>query len=159
MTDESLRRLFVPAARAGDRALEVEPRGQTAGGHVYQFGARRVTALERMERHGHLTHRQGAAGRRLYQDYVFGICGARDRDAAVGNPFPGGYSDSQLDAAGRCRAVRDRLGPRLWPIVQGVVLDDVSVPEYSKARGLNPTSSAAVLRLALDIVGDVYQLD
>lgn len=159
MTDESLRRLFVPAARAGDPAIEVEPRGQTAAGHVYEFGARRVPTLERMERHGSLTHRQGAAGRRLYQDYVFGIVGARERDAATANGSPSGYADSQIDAAGRCRAVKERLGPRLWPLCFAIACDDVSVPDYARHRGLNPTSTVAVLRIALDMAADVYGMD
>jgi hypothetical protein len=157
--DESLRRLFVPAARANDASLEVEAREQTASGWVVSRGARVVSNLERMERHGHVTHRQGAAGRQLYRDYVLGVCGARDRDAAVSGSSPGGYADAQLDAVTRYRTVRDRLGPRLWVVVYSVVLDDVSVPDYCRARGLNPTSMTQVLRIALDMAGDTLGID
>lgn len=159
MTDASLRRLFVPQAQANDDRLEVEAREQTPAGWVVSRGARRVSTIERMERHGHITHRQGCAGRLLYQDYVVGIMGARDRDAGSGARSPGGYSDHQLDAARRYRMVRDRLGPRLWVVVYSVVLDDVSVPDYARHRGLNRTSATEVLRIALDMVGDVLQLD
>jgi hypothetical protein len=157
--DASLRRLFVPAARAHDSRLEIEAREQTAAGFVVSKGLRRVTVIERMERHGHITHRQGCAGRQLYRDYVMGVCGARDRDAAVGGSSPGGYADTQLDAIRRYRTVRDRLGPRLWPLCFACTCDDVSVPDYARTRGLNPTSTAAVLRVALDMVADTLGMD
>jgi hypothetical protein len=154
--DESLRRLFVPAARASDSRLEIEAREQTAAGWVVSRGLRRVSVLERMERVGAITHRQGCAGRQLYRDYVMGVCGARDRDAATGSSGTGGYADAQIDAVTRYRMVHDALGPRLFPLIYAVVLDDVSVPDYARVRGLNRTSVTAILRLALDLTGDVY---
>lgn len=157
--DESLRRLFVPAAQARDDGMEVEPREQTPGGFVISRGVRRVSVLERMERVGAITHRQGAAGRLLYHDYVVGIMGARDRDAGTGTGNPGGYSDHQIDAATRYRNAREKLGPRLWPLCFAVVAQDVSVPDYARVRGLNRASTTAVLRLALDFLGDAYQMD
>lgn len=153
--EASLRRLFVSPERARDRRLEVEDRGATAAGHVFARGLRVVSVVERQERHGHLTHRQAAAARQLYNDYVFGVCGVRDREAATGTGGTVGYSDSQLDAAARYREVHDRLGSRLFPLVYGVVIDDVSVPDYARVRGLNPTSAMAILRVGLDMVADV----
>jgi hypothetical protein len=160
LRDEAkLRALFVPAARASDSRLEIEAREQTAAGFVISRGARVVSVIERMERHGHITHRQGAAGRQLYRDYVIGICGARDRDAAVGNGSPAGYADSQLDAIRRYRTVRDRLGPRLWPLAYAVVVDDVTVADFARHRGLNATGVQTLLRLALDLAGDALAMD
>lgn len=153
--DAPLRRLFVPEAQAADPGLEIEAREQTPAGWVVSRGLRRVSVVERMERVGAITHRQGCAARQLYRDYCIGIVGARDRDAAVGNRSPAGYTDTQLDAASRYRMVRDRLGGRLFPIVYAVVLDDVSVPDYCRVRGLNRTSMTQVLKVALDIAGDV----
>lgn len=157
--DASLRRLFVPAARANDDRLEIEAREQTASGFVISRGARVVSVLERMERHGHITHRQGAAGRQLYRDYALGICGARDRDAAVSNGSPGGYADTQIDAVGRYRMVRDRLGPRLFPLAYAVTVDDVTVADFARHRGLNATGVQTLLRLALDLAGDALGMD
>jgi hypothetical protein len=153
--DASLRRLFVPAARASDSRLEIEAREQTAAGFVISRGVRVVSVLERMERVGAITHRQGCTGRQIYRDFVMGICGARDRDAASGNGSPAGYTDAQIDAVTRYRMVHDALGPRLFPLLYAVVLDDVSVPDYARVRGLNRTSVTAILRLALDMAGDV----
>jgi hypothetical protein len=153
--DAALRRLFVPAAQASSDRLELEPREQTPAGWVVSKGLRRVSVVERMERVGAITHRQGCAARQIYRDYCIGIAGARDRDAAVGNSSPAGYTDTQLDAATRYRMVRDRLGPRLWPLAYSVVLEDISVPDYARVRGLNRASTQAVLRVALDIAGDV----
>lgn len=153
---QALRRLFVSAERDRHGAIEVEPRGQTAAGFVYRHGARAVSVVERQERHGHLTHRQAAAARQLYADYVFGVCGVRDREAATGTGGAVTYTDAQLDAAGRYRQARDRLGGRLFPLVFAVVVADVSVPDYARPRGLNPTSTMALLRLGLDMLADFY---
>jgi hypothetical protein len=153
--DASLRRLFVPAAQAADPGLEVEAREHTPGGFVVSTGLRRVSVIERMERVGAITHRQGCAARQIYRDYAVGIMGARDRDAAVGNGSPGGYTDTQIDAATRYRMVKDRLGPRLFPLVHAAVLADVSVPDYARVRGLNRASMTQVLRIALDMAGDI----
>lgn len=152
--EASLRRLFVSPERARDRRLEVEDRGATAAGHVFSRGLRVVSVVERQERHGHLTHRQAAAARQLYNDYVFGVCGVHDREAATGTGGTVGYSDSRLDAAGRYREVRERVGGRLWPLLYAVAIDDVSVPDYARVRGLNPTSTMALLRVALDMAAD-----
>jgi Domain of unknown function (DUF6456) len=157
--DAALRRLFLPAARAHDASLEIEAREQTAAGWVVARGVRRVSVPERMERVGAITHRQGSAARQLYSDYALGVCGARDRDAAIGDGSPGGYADSQLDAIRRYRMVRDRLGPRLWVVVFSVVCEDVSVPDYARHRGLNRTSTTEVLRIALDMAADCYGMD
>jgi hypothetical protein len=152
--DAGLRRLFVTPERARDRRLEVEDRGATAAGHVFSRGLRLVSVVERQERHGHLTHRQAAAARQLYRDYVFGVRGVRDREAATGTGGAVGYTDSQLDAAARYREVHDRLGSRLFPLVFAVCCDDVSVPDYARLRGLNPTSTMALLRVGLDMAAD-----
>lgn len=155
--DASLRRPFVPAARAHDGSLEVEPREQTPGGFVVSRGVRRVTVVERQERHGHLTHRQGCAARELYRCYAFGICCVRDRDAATGgNGGAAGYTDSQIDAATRYREARDRIGGRLFPLVYGVVIDDVSVADYARLRGMNPSAAQELLRLGLDTLADLW---
>lgn len=157
--DASLRRLFVPAARAHDSRLEIEAREQTPGGYVISRGLRRVSVIERQERHGHITHRQGAAARELYRCYAFGIVGVRDREAATGgNAGPAGYTDSQIDAAGRFRAAHDQLGHRLFPLVYSITVEDVSVADYARLRGANPTSVQTLLRLGLDLLADLWRI-
>jgi hypothetical protein len=155
--DASLRRLFVPAAQAADTRLEIEAREQTPGGFVVSRGLRRVTVIERQERHGHITHRQGCAARELYRCYAFGICGVRDRDTATGgHAGPTGYTDSQIDAAGRFRDAHDRLGHRIFPLVYSITVEDVSVADYARLRGANPTSVQTLLRLGLDLLADLW---
>lgn len=157
--DASLRRLFVPEAQANDDRLEVEAREQTASGFVIRYGARKVTVIERQERHGHITHRQGAAARQVYRDYALGVAGARDRDAATGSSGTAGYADAQLDALRRYRTVRDRLGGRLWPLTYAVIVEDITVADFARHRGLNATATQTLLRLALDLAGDALGMD
>jgi hypothetical protein len=123
------------------------------------FGMRtRVMGMcEVLERRGTLTPRQARAGARIYAAWALGICGARDGEPGGNGNDPGGYTDAQMDAAREYRLIRDHVGPRLWPVVFSVAVEDFSPARWANERGRAMHKAAAVelLRLSLDLTADL----
>lgn len=122
------------------------------------FGERvRVMPMvEVLERRNTITSRQARAGIRIYQAWALGICGARNSDATGNGSDPSGYTDAQLAAAREYRMIRDAVGGRLWPLTFSVCCEDWSPSRWAVDRGggMDPKGAAALLRHALDLVGD-----
>jgi hypothetical protein len=126
------------------------------------FGERTrvMPALEVMQRRGALTPRQADAGRRLYEDWAIGICGARNSEPGGNGNDPGGYADRQLDAATRYRKAREAVGPRMWPCLFSISCDEWSIERFANERGggTDRRGWAAILKLSLDVLADFYGL-
>lgn len=122
------------------------------------FGVRtRIMAQsEVLERRGTLTPRQARAAVRIYQCWALGIAGARDGDATGNGSDPGGYTDAQLDAAREYRQIRDAVGPRLWPAVFAVAVEDFSPARWANERGggMHKAAAVEVVRIGLDCAAD-----
>lgn len=113
--------------------------------------------LDALERRKVLTPRQAAAGRRLVAAYSLGIMGLR-QDMTHGARVPSQFMESKIAAERDYCQVRDILGGRIWPVVWAVVCDETSVQEYAARVGQNPTATATLLRLGLDLAADHYTL-
>lgn len=123
------------------------------------FGERtRVMGMiEVLARRGTISPRQERAGIRIYQCWALGVCGARDGEPSGNGNDPSGFSDAQLAAVQEYRLIRDAVGPRLWSVTFAVTCEDWSPSRWANERGNAMHKAAAVelLRLALDLAGDV----
>jgi Domain of unknown function (DUF6456) len=128
--------------------------------------ARHVEQLAFLEGRGCLNERQRAAGERLRRD--FSMAGDLPRVVASYEPrmarpprqflFNGDDSDPiRLDARRKFEKAIRPLGPRLVPIVMHTAVLDLPISEWA-SPGVRNGDGAALLRLALDILGDHYRL-
>lgn len=117
---------------------------------------RQSSVIDALERRGSLSARQAAAARRLWSCYALGVAGIRSRDP--GTRSQNSYIEATIAANHAYHAVRDTLGPRLWPIAWEICCGDRTVQEVSTERKQNPTATATLLRLALDLAADHYML-
>lgn len=143
------------------RDIVVEARSTTPGGVALSYGARVQPQLERMRSRKQIDARQYEAGIRLYKSWALGIAGARDTDAGGCTAWsPAGYADAQLSSALDYRNAREFCGPRLWPLLFGVVVEDMSAERWRNERGhgMDPKGVMALLRHGLDLLGDYYQM-
>ena len=114
--------------------------------------------IDRMERRNQITARQAEAGRRFHDDWEI-IQGASDRPPfwmPASSPMleP---SEVRLDAATRHRLSVQRIGLRLEQLVNAVVIDDRTVEDFAGDPKRVPRLMGQ-LEIALDEIGDVYQL-
>jgi hypothetical protein len=123
------------------------------------FGMRTriMSQCEVLERRGTLTPRQSRAGARIYAAWALGVCGARDGEASGNGADPGGYTDAQLDAAQTYRELRNAVGPRLWPAVFAVAVEDWSPSRFANERGggLHKAAAVELVRIGLDMAADL----
>ena len=119
---------------------------------------RAAHALDALERRAVLTPRQIAAGRRLLASYSLGVVGLRLGDMPHATRVPAQFMEAKIAAERDYDAARDLLGGRIWPVVWAVACADQSVQELARARGQNPTATATLLRLGLDLLADHFRL-
>lgn len=117
---------------------------------------RQNSVIDALEKRGSLSARQAMAARRLWSCYALGVVGIRSRDS--GTRSQNSYIEATIAANHAYHAVRETLGPRLWPIAWEVCCDDRTVQEVATGRKQNPTAAITLLRLALDLAGDHYML-
>jgi hypothetical protein len=118
---------------------------------------RATHALDAMERRGILTSRQIAAGRRLLASYSLGVMGLR-QEVPHASRIPAQWIEAKIAAERDYDDARDLLGGRLWPVVWAVTCNDQSVQELARERLQNPTATATLLRLGLDLLADHFRL-
>jgi hypothetical protein len=114
------------------------------------------SAIDALERRGSLTRRQAEAARRLWSCYALGVAGIRSRDP--GRKSQSSYIEATIAANEAYHRTREMLGPRLWPIAWSVCCGDQTVQEVASGHKQNPTATATLLRLALDLAADHYML-
>lgn len=161
MTEEIRGRSLAVEQQLLNRDIVIEARSIAAGGMVASHGARVQPALERMLSRSLITRRQYDAGDRLYQSHALGIAGARNFEAGGCTAYqPAGYADSQLNAAHDFAHAKIALGDRLFPLVYAVAVMDVSVETYCQQQQpkMDRRGGMALLRYALDVLGDHYRL-
>jgi hypothetical protein len=114
-----------------------------------------MSQIEVLERRGALTARQARAGDKIYWCWSVGVLGISDAEPNGQGGDAEGYAAVQLDAAKLYREVRDRVGPRLWPITFACVIEDFSPFRWANERGhMHKAAAAQLLRLALDTAAD-----
>lgn len=69
-----------------------------------------------------------------------------------------GWADAQIQARRVYESVRAAVGPRLWPLVFAVCIEELTVERFANERGRNSGPTMEVLRVALDMVGDALGL-
>ena len=159
MNDALARSLADPTQLANREEIIVEARVTTPGGMVAAYGARVQPTIERMLARGQITRRQHEAGARLYKTYLLGVCGARDHDASGCSAWsPAGVPDAVLSSLTDYRRARESVGPRMWPCLFAVCIEDMSVDRFANERGKGADRKGwmAILRLALDTLADHY---
>lgn len=124
-------------------------------------GIRRRAVQPPVERYGarrQLDPRQVQAARRLYADYAFGLCGARDREAGSGARFGSmGLAAARVEAVTRYRRALAAAGR------DGVVVDRVACGEQAAGAaapgfGLTTAQAMTALRRGLDAVAGYYDI-
>lgn len=157
-SQDTLKRSLAAPERLLKGDLEVEARTVTSTGHVTSYGARSISPIERYKRRGQLTLRQVRAAEMLYRAWALGIEGARADSPGCSASFPGGLSDAQVQAVRSYENARSGLGKRLWPLVFAVICEEWSCERFANERGRNATATMEVLRLALDMLADIFGL-
>lgn len=114
----------------------------------------RRSAIEVLERRGHLRPRQAIAAKRLSNTYALGVIGVKREGAGGGLTL----TEASVSAKRDYERARDALGPRLWPIVWRVVCGDLSVAELALETRQHPSAAMALLKLALETLADHYML-
>lgn len=132
-----------------------------------QHGAPR--AIDRYRERGSITERQYQAADTLWCDLMraglapkvtANLLGAGGGgEAACGMAITAG----QVDARARIRVVADRLGRRLWGVLQAVIWNEMAASAWAGGYGVTEASKARAagimaLRLALDTLADHYRL-
>lgn len=114
----------------------------------------RRSAIEVLERRGHLRPRQSIAAKRLSNTYALGVVGVKREGAGGGLTL----TEASVSAKRDYDRARDVLGPRLWPIVWAVACNDLTVQELALEQRLHPTAAMALLKLGLEELADHYML-
>lgn len=128
------------AGRAGIRRRVVQP-------PVERYGARRQLDI-----------RQIQAARRLYADYAFGVCGARDREVGPGPRFDTmGLAAARVDAVTRYRRALAAAG-RDGPVVERVTCGERTAGVVAPGLGLTTCQAMEALRRGLDAVAGYYDI-
>ncbi|UKJ74531.1 hypothetical protein [Azospirillum brasilense] len=153
----------IRAARGDVVAEQTMKAGVTRG--------RALTSLGTLQQRHLLTMRQFEAGDRLAQDVktVAGAREARDDAAPEYSPIGGRAWEDFAVAAGRNLELVKRAccdlpwydGISLWTIVEDIVIRERSLTEAVGGRNSNKEArerTKTALRIALDVVGDVYEL-
>lgn len=118
---------------------------------------RSAHALDALARRAILTPRQITAGRRLLASYSLGVLGLR-QEMPHASRVPVQFMEAKIAAERDYDRARDLLGGRLWPVVWAITCGDQSVQDVARARVQNPTATATLLRLGLDLLADHFQL-
>lgn len=158
---DALRRSLVGLERLQhetDESMVAEPRLVSNAGVVARYGARRVSPVEQAYNRQLITDRQHFAAERIYTSYAIGIAGVRQAPAGIAPSSPGGSLEAAAAAASDYRAVREAVGPRLWPAVFAYVVEEEPAASIARRAGLNPMGCMELLRLGLDLAGDYWRL-
>jgi hypothetical protein len=114
--------------------------------------------VENLFKRGALSYHHLGAARRLKNCYDRGACGMTtgiDRMQSGGGGFTtGGISETKLEALTEFRAAQAAIGPRLFPVIQFVVLDNVPVPDVAKQTKTLAHAAMGRLIAALDRLAD-----
>ena len=112
--------------------------------------------IERMFRRGAIDDAQYIAAKRLHNAYALGVCAARDPEAKGSGEasLSFGLAGATLVAIREYRDAQDAVGKRLWPYLDWVVCKDIPLSDISAKLGRNPTELTALLKVALDMLGD-----
>jgi hypothetical protein len=118
--------------------------------------ARVQAPLERMWKRGAIDDAQYIAGKRLHNAYALGVCGARDPEARTSGEasLSFGLAGAALVAIREYREAQTAVGKRLWPWLDWVVNKDIPLTDLAKQLERNPTECTALLKVALDMLGD-----
>ena len=118
--------------------------------------ARVQPPLERMWKRGAIDDAQYIAGKRLHNAYALGVCAARDPEAKGSGEasLSFGLAGATLVAIREYRDAQDAVGKRLWPWLDWVVNKDIPLSDLAKQLDRNPTELTALLKVALDMLGD-----
>ncbi|AWJ85170.1 hypothetical protein TSH58p_17555 [Azospirillum sp. TSH58] len=151
----------IRAARGDVVAEQTMKAGVTRG--------RALTSLGTLQQRHLLTMRQFEAGDRLAQDVktVAGAREARDDAAPEYSPIGGRAWEDFAVAAGRNLELVKRAcsdlpwydGISLWTIVEDIVIHEKTMREAAGGRSaVQQARAKTALRIALDVVGDIYEL-
>jgi len=112
--------------------------------------------IERMWTRGALEDAQYIAAKRLHNAYALGVCGARDPEARTSGEasLSFGLAGAALVAIREYRDAQTAVGKRLWPFLDWVVNKDIPLSDLAKQLDRNPTELTALLKVALDMLGD-----
>ena len=162
-----------PAAFRDPRMLVERALPDPADGASVRKPRRTVTInlsespLSWLHAHGHLSDRQLLAGEKLRGDYESASLSARTTmvwDSSPvsrgkrGAPSPTTPTERALHAKQRFDGAMTALGRDLSDIAWRVICAGEGVPVAEKAMGWPLRSGKLVLRIALDRLGDYYQL-
>lgn len=114
--------------------------------------------IERMWSRGALDDAQYIAAKRLHNAYALGVCAARDPEAKTSGEasLSFGLAGATLVAIREYREAQDAVGKRLWPWLDWVACKDIPLADLAKKLERNPTECTALLKVALDILGDHF---
>ena len=165
---------------ADDRAGELIPSARVRNGNVLDAewrdpadlnpnrrdprvikGKRAYDAITYFSGIGTFNKRQTAAARKLRDQFerAGGIRIGYDRLTNVGSGYGprDGLSEQQEVAIQAFEEARGAVGPSLWPIVFGVVLDDQRLTEIGKRLGQQAYQVQTRLLAAIDRLADYYR--
>jgi hypothetical protein len=115
--------------------------------------------VERMWARGALDDAQYIAAKRLHSAYALGVCAARDPEAKGSGEasLSFGLAGATLVAIREYRDAQDAVGKRLWSYLDWTVCKDIPLSDLAAKLGRNPTELTALLKVALDVLGDHFQ--
>jgi hypothetical protein len=112
--------------------------------------------IERMWSRGALDDAQYIAAKRLHNAYALGVCAARDPEAKGSGEasLSFGLAGATLVAIREYKSAQTAVGKRLWCYLDWTVCRDIPLSDLSAKLKRNPTELTALLKVALDILGD-----
>jgi hypothetical protein len=112
--------------------------------------------VERMWSRGALDDAQYIAAKRLHNAYALGVCAARDPEAKGSGEasLSFGLAGATLVAIREYKSAQTAVGKRLWPYLDWTVCKDIPLSDLSAKLKRNPTELTALLKVALDMLGD-----
>jgi hypothetical protein len=102
---------------------------------------------------------QYLAGKRLYEAYALGVCGARNPETKTSGEasLSFGLAGAQLVAIQEYRMAQAGVGKRLWAYLDWICNKDIPIADLAKQLSRNPTELVGVLKIALDVLSDHFQ--
>lgn len=121
-------------------------------------GFRALSSIYRMFASGAVTLEMLAASNRFLRDYEVGVEGVRlcERVRVDGGSGPDGYGATQLDALRHWREALQALGPSAASIVVPVVLQNWTVADWARVKGVGAHQAMGRLLAGLDRLKEWY---